>query len=152
MKRTATISIQFDHVDCAIEFTELLHVSLDCFHCQRRMRTVIFQGAIAPYCTPTKHKFDGRLLSSQFNTDSAVYTIEYNYIPFTDAKYPDEQRYASYEKGSPSWARIHFIVQCPQCGRRENLSTQSNLVRPRNRVCRCGHQLFIDNTPPQMTY
>ncbi len=152
MNCTATISTKLHEVDCAIEFVEPLEVSLDCYLCQRRRRTIVFKDVTNAYCTPTKHRFDGRLISKQCGADSAVYIIEYNYISFTDKKYPDEERYAAFEKGSPVWARINFIAKCPRCGKQTQLSTQSNLVRPSSRSCRCGHKLFIDNAPPQIIW
>lgn len=144
--------MKLDNVNCTIEFVQPLEVSLDCYVCQRRMRTVIFTATTPAYCTPTKHDFDARLLAVELSEDSAVYTFEYTYIPFTDAKYPDEQRYASFEKGSPAWVRIYFIAQCPKCGKETEDSTQSNLVRPRSQRCSCGHLLFMDNAPPQITW
>lgn len=152
MNRTATISMKFDDMDCTIEFVQPLEVSLDCYVCQRRMRTVILTATAPAYCTPTKHEFDAQLLAVECNADSVTYTFEYTYIPFTDAKYPEEQRYASFEKGSPAWVRVYFIAQCPKCGKETEYSTQSNIVRPRRQACSCGHQLFIDRTPPQIIW
>lgn len=65
-----------------------------------------------------------------------------------DAKYPDEKRYRSFEKGAPTWARTLLKIRCTSCGKESEVSTQSNLGRPYENVCECGNHLYTDADPP----
>jgi ribosomal protein S27E len=128
-----------------------LEVSLDCSDCKRRHRTVVFDRPGARgRCTPTGHEFKGLISSIDDRVAGAVAKFEYEYEPFTDAKYPDEKRYAGFERGAPSWVRFHFSVRCLKCGSTSAHSTQTNIVRPWKCTCTCGAPLYVDMQAPRM--
>lgn len=127
---------------------ERLEVSLDCPVCQRRMRTVLFESASPGRCTPTGHEFPGALVRISSLPCGARYEFQYRYEPFTDLKYPDELRYGSFEKGAPTWIRVHFVVRCSKCQRTSRESIQTNLTRPWRSECRCRAPLFEDVEDP----
>jgi len=154
---TARASLEFAP-GARVTFEQKLEVSLDCYVCRRRDRTVVFRAdEAAGICTPTRHPFPGRMLSfesgTQGNTHVASISFEYDYERFGDAKYPDEQRYIAFEPGAPSWARVSFEVTCPACERRSGHSTQNNIVRPWRCACSCGHFLYSETTEmPQLSW
>lgn len=142
-----------------VSFDQGLEVSLDCYACQRRCRTIIFKpDKSAGICTPTSHEFPGRLLNfesrSEGNVQVAVLLFEYEHEAFRDAKYPDEVRYRSTDAGSPTWARVSFAVTCPACGQRTQQSTQNNICRPWRCVCRtCRQPLYFETEEmPQLSW
>lgn len=138
MKRLGTIAVQFDIAGCEIIAAhEGCEISLDCFVCRRRARTVVFSELDTPgICTPTGHQFPGVLDEVLVTDVGADFRIVYEYVPFVDAKYPDETRYDSIEKGAPSWARTRIQIRCISCGRESEEFTQSNFVRPRKKGLR----------------
>ena len=122
--------------------TDRLEISLDCSVCHRCHRTVIFDAAAqSAVCTPTMHLFPARVVArgieSQGNETALVSTVEYQYEPFVDAKYP--QRVPT---GGSSWARIGFTLLCPDCGKVTTTSHQSNCGnRHYPYHCTCGSTL-----------
>jgi hypothetical protein len=81
-----------------------LEVSLDCFICRRRHRTIIMKGlGGAGVCTPTGHQFPGILVEVITGRGEGLFAFTYEFESFADQKYPDEARYAQWEKGAPSW-------------------------------------------------
>jgi hypothetical protein len=133
-----------------IIFGDKLEVSIDCFQCQRKRRTVIFKvGDKLGVCTPTNHSFNGQITENSFqhsgNTFSARYEITYEYEEFTDKKYPDDMNYYGLSKGIPTWARVNFLVKCPKCNRTRESSTQNNIVRPFSQYCDCGFILYSES-------
>ena len=133
-----------------ITFSNKLEVSLDCFQCQRKRRTVIFKvGDKLAVCTPTNHAFNGQITENSFqhsdNTFFARYEIAYEYEEFTDKKYPNNMNYYGLSKGLPTWARVNFLAKCPQCKRTKEASTQNNIVRPFSESCDCGFILYSES-------
>lgn len=135
-------------------FGDELEVSLDCSHCVRTDRTVIFTlGATTAECCPGSAQrtdevhppFPGRIVTRVVRrgngSATATYRLEYDVTRFDDAKYGPDQRPWS---GYPTWARVSFVVTCPNCGSVEKASTQSNIVRPFSRSCDCGYVFFVE--------
>ena len=136
-----------------LDFKDKLEVSLDCSACQRRCRTVVFPSKDdAPFCTPTRHEFAGKLLSVQSEETGTTFEFQYEFESFVDTKYPNEQRYSGIERGAPTWARAWFSATCPACGKNNSGSTQSNIVRPSVERCICGKDLFKDLHPPALSW
>jgi hypothetical protein len=148
-RRTGTIYAELEFASRAVvDFSPDLEVSLDCHVCRRCHRTVIFRsGALHGVCTPTRHDFPGRLLSSEASERadwrSSRYLIDYEYVPFRDAKYPE----SAPSEGAPTWARVSFKVKCPACGVVSPHSTQNNIVRPWRCTCKCGGHLYNESLP-----
>lgn len=135
----------------AVTFLDLLEVTLDCVSCSRRHRTVVFERLSIPgRCTPTGHTFRGSLVALSSEQCRARYDIQYDYWDFVDSKYADERRYRGIEKGTPTWARVHFRIVCSNCGATRTQSTQSNVLRPWTCVCPCGAELYDDAEPPKL--
>jgi hypothetical protein len=154
MKRQGIAIIRIDAEErVAVTFRQQIEVSLDCFICRRRHRTVVMKAiGEAGICTPTKHAFPGSLLQVSAVGPESRFTFSYDYEPFTDQKYPDERRYAHWEKGAPSWVRVSFDAKCPSCGLATERSTQTNLVRPWDCFCKCGRRLYSDRYVPQLLW
>ena len=158
MNRIATISIDLrlnDGVTAAID--DLIEVSLDCSDCKRKMRTVAFrEGENHGVCTPSGHWFRGVMLDKRLPSRetrlNAEYDVEYQYEPFIDAKYPDSLQYYGPSEGMPTWARVHFTLNCPRCRTLVPRTTQSNLVRPCTGSCKCGFALYTDEAPPALSW
>jgi hypothetical protein len=154
MKRQGTAKVQIDFAEhVAVTFRPQLEVSLDCHICRRRHRTVLMRAiGDAGICTPTRHAFPGSLSEVVTVGRKGLFTFSYEYEPFTDQKYPDESRYARWEKGAPSWVRVSFDVTCPSCGLTSVQSTQTNLVRPWDCFCKCGAKLYADQYIPDLLW
>lgn len=157
--RIGIVRASLDFVpDAVVAFDRKLEVSLDCHVCQRRCRTVIFRsGETHGICTPTKHDFPGRILNVESRVEGsaqvAVFVFEYEHEPFRDAKYPDERRYGTMGLGAPTWARVSFDVTCPACRKRSQHSTQNNIVRPWQCLCKCGCPLYSETVEmPQLSW
>jgi hypothetical protein len=73
---------------------------------------------------------------------SVVYSVQYRYEPFTDAKHPDHSK----PSGEPTWGRVAFEASCPNCGQVAKASTQTNIVRPWVCRCKCGSVLYAERT------
>ena len=147
MKVKLEISTPIVTSDCVtdVTFSDTVMVSLDCCGCNRCYRSVVLdKSGYLSYCTPTRHKFDGQILELRSNRDEnsnatiGSYLIEYEFEPFTDAKYPD--RIPSPES---SWARVKFTMRC-QCGANVSHETQNNQVRPLDIQCECGAVLVTE--------
>lgn len=154
MKRQGFVEVELSlRDDVTTSFSHSLEVSLDCPTCQRRRRTIVFDGCGKPgKCTPTRHEFRGVLKSAVFEEGYARFEFDYEFSDFIDIKYPDEEqeRYALFEKGAPSWARVYFDINCPACGRTTTTSTQTNLVRPWTCACECEQPVYDDLKPPRL--
>jgi hypothetical protein len=136
----------------AIVVTMPFEVSLDCVACQRRCRTIVFDGIeTAGWCMSGMHAFAGRLLELTQHDGVISAVFQYGYHPFVDAKYGDD-RYRGFEAGAPTWVRFNFDVQCAACGAASSCSTQSNMVRPWSAICDCGARLFEDVEPPSVRW
>ncbi len=113
-----------------------LEVSLDCPVCRRIHRTVVFSAATPAYCTPTRHSFPGKLITTTVTTEDlqtlAVYTIQYETGAFVDPKY----HYPSVRH--PTWARVYFRIRCSKCGAAKDCGFQNNVSGPFTESCRCG--------------
>jgi len=130
-----------------------LEVSLDCYVCQRRLRTIVFESlGSSGRCTPTGHEFPGVLTGVTRSKCGGHFDFRYRYEPFMDLKYPDEWRYQGFQKGAPTWARANFTVRCKRCRRVFIESSQSNMHRPWRRVCDCGAVLYLDVEPPRLSW
>ncbi len=137
-----------------VEFGDALAVSLDCAHCLRTDRTVVFAvGGASGQCHPGSAQRDdeahppypGRIVErsvhrSDEGVASAIYRLEYHVDRFADAKHGPARPWSGY----PTWARIGFTLACPICGHLGRASTQNNLVRPFSHACRCGHQFYVE--------
>jgi hypothetical protein len=154
MKRQGTAKVQIDFAEgVAFTFRPQLEVSLDCYICRRRHRTVVMKAIGGTcICTPTRHAFPGTLFEVVTFGREGLFTFFYEYEPFTDQKYPDESRYARWEKGAPSWVRVSFDVTCPSCGLTTERSAQTNLVRPWDCFCKCGTRLYSDRHIPELLW
>jgi ribosomal protein S27E len=156
MNRLARISVSLRwQPDVQPVFADAIEIGLDCPGCRRNGRTVIFESFDTPgRCTPTNHVFAGRLVSKELAQPAltVTYTIAYFYEPFVDAKYPERWMHGGRQPGTPSWARAHFQVRCPACGNAESHTTQSNLVRPHDSLCRCGNLLYRDQAEPVLAW
>ena len=90
----------------AIVVTMPFEVSLDCVACQRRCRTIVFDGIeTAGWCMSGMHAFAGRLLELTQHDGVISAVFQYGYHPFVDAKYGDD-RYRGFEAGAPTWVRF----------------------------------------------
>lgn len=136
-----------------ISFANKLEVSLDCFICRRRHRTVVIStsDAQAIGCSKrrTCHEFPARILSTSVESKDgeargqtcqvATYRIEYEFEPFKDREFGCSTQY-----GYPTWGRVSFKVLCPNCSQTTNQSLQTNLVRPSTSLCKCGNPLYTE--------
>ena len=140
--RKAEISARFEFAaGVTATFNDDVEVSLDCCICHRCHRTVKFHvEGVEGTCTPTRHAFPGKLLGKTSGPSFVLYRLEYWYEPFTDAKRSDHDTPTGY----PRWARVGFELVCPNCGRYQACSTQTNLVRPWVYKCGCGHTLYTE--------
>jgi len=152
MDRIGFAEFELEPVSGAVmEIERSLEVSLDCVVCQRRMRTVIFPSiGSAGRCTPTGHEFPGHLARVTALACGGRYEFNYHYQPFTDRKYPTEERYGGVEKGAPRWVRFYFHIRCSRCARVSRHSVQTNLSRPYRIKCDCGAVLFADLAAPRL--
>lgn len=133
-----------------VSFEQGLEVSLDCAACGRTHRTVVFDAPDEPgRCTPDGHAFKGQIGQNQVTvhglwqkTYRCVIPLSYEYQQVKDRKYP--HRVSS---PTPTWARVHFTVSCPSCGRSSIKSTQNNMVRPYTCACSCGNVLYTEAKP-----
>ncbi len=126
-----------------VTFSDTVMVSLDCCECCRCYRSVILdKSGYFSHCTPTKHKFDGKILELKSTEDKTVtigcYLIEYEFSSFTDAKYPDR-----IPSPGSRWARVKYTLRC-KCGANVTHETQNNQVRPLNILCECGALLVVE--------
>ena len=142
MLQVAEVSARFAFVKgAAVTFSDSLEVSLDCCICHRSRRTVFFRlGAVEGTCTPTRHRFPGKLVRREVGPGFVSYRLEYWFEPFEDAKYGDTRQIGP----RPTWGRIEFTVVCPRCGAPNQCGTQNNLVRPFHADCRCGTRLYTE--------
>lgn len=136
-------------------FRHDLAVSLDCQYCRRTRRTVIFKpGAESARCCPGSARrtdeehppYPGRLVGQDAGRDAkgaivAVHRLEYEVSPFDDARYGPQVRPWT---GHPTWARVTFTLDCPNCGSSHISSTQNNIVRPFDHLCACGYRFFTE--------
>ena len=134
-----TASIPISEFVTDITFSDTVMVSIDCCGCKRCMRSIVFdKSGFSTYCTPTKHKFNGKIikLKSTKNGDmtisTCIYLIEYEFELFVDAKYPNH-----IPSPGSNWARVKCIMRC-KCGSNISWETQNNLGRPFNVLCECG--------------
>ena len=138
------------HKGVAIEFSRVLEASLDCHICQRSRRTIVLHADSSDSrCTPTGHPFPGKIdgvrtsmprfqFLSTRGVAEVVYSVSYDFEPFTDTKYPSRQIGPEI-----TWGRVSFTLTCT-CGRSKEGSTQNNVVRPWTDVCACGKPLFFE--------
>ena len=133
-----------------VSFEQYLEVSLDCAQCGRTHRTVIFESPGEPgICTPSGHSFPGKAEALKQNDKSGffkrefecIFKISYAYTEVKDEKYPDRQ-----SSKIPTWGRVYFNVTCPKCGEVSKQSTQNNIVRPWTCTCKCGYELYTEET------
>ena len=109
-----------------IEFENKILVSLHCFECKRSHRTVVLlEDQEKSFCTPTKHKFPGRIVNfsisdrlktkilSSKSVVTETYVIEYEFEPFVDKKYPHREITPKI-----TWSRATFTIHC-ECGERK---------------------------------
>lgn len=128
-----------------VTFSDTVMVSLDCCGCSRCWRSVVLdKSGYFSYCTPTRHKFDGKIVDLKSTKDgncritTGRYLIEYDFKQFTDAKYPER-----IPKPGSNWARVKFSVRC-KCGANVTHETQNNQVRPFDISCECGAVLVTE--------
>jgi len=157
VKQAAEIVFKFDlQSRGAVAFGDELEVSLDCSHCRRTNRTVIFKvGDATARCCPGSGKrkgethppYPGRIVDRRVERGAdgfavtATYRIEYEVSPFVDAKYGAESRPWT---GHPTWGRVSWTVSCDSCGEIASQSTQSNIGRPWTERCSCGARLYVE--------
>src|SRR5262245_33695039 len=112
-----------------LSFDQPLEVSLDCAYCSRTHRTVVFDPPCEQgLCTPTGHRFPGRIGNVQVNDKGGLFPREveclfqlsYEYSPFEDSKYPNRTSNAI-----PTWGRVHFKATCPECHETSEHSIQN---------------------------
>ena len=132
-----------------IALANKLEISIPCVNCHRQRRTIIFEDINKNgICTPRKkcNGFKGKLSKREIikkpNSIELNYTINFNYAPFLDEKYGIESNLDS------KWARIYFTLKCTVCQKENTISTQENIVRPRNVKCTCGNVILKENHPP----
>ncbi len=127
---TTIVEATFEFADgVEAEFGDTIEVSLDCPVCLRTGRTIGFHDiAGTARCSPTGHPFPGvaesRTVSFDAGRTTVAYRLRHATAEFTDPKY----HYLSVRH--PTWARIYFHLQCPDCGQRQRDSVQNNIVRP----------------------
>jgi hypothetical protein len=121
-------------------------VLLDCIACRRHARVVRFHRDLpGARCCPGRsarhlgpRPFPGEMLGiaveQRASGFEATYRIAYDTHPFADARHGGHLDY----RGYPMWANATWTASCPDCGGRCELGTQSNLVRPYDRRCRCS--------------
>jgi hypothetical protein len=137
LRNPVTITLQ-DHVE----------LSLDCFMCLKMRRTVfIFADENKSFCTPsyyTRHSYPARILENSViagkEVTEIIYTIEYEYRPFIDKRYFQQELALEHAKSNqiPAWGRISFKLSCPNCAETWETGTQSNVIMTRSQVCKCG--------------
>ena len=122
-----------------VTFTNTVMVSLDCNQCRRCNRSVVLDKLeFLSYCTPSQHKFKGKVLSIRSTKNEKLalitghYLIEYEFGSFRDYKYPTR-----IPAPGSRWARATFAIRC-RCGVNSTHVTQNNIVRPFNNLCECG--------------
>lgn len=122
-----------------VTFSDTVMVSLDCCECCRCWRSVVLdKSRYLSYCTPTKHKFNGKIIDLKSTKDedgrvtTGQYLIEYDYTHFIDAKYPER-----IPKSGSTWARVKYCVRC-KCGANITHETQNNRGRQFEIPCECG--------------
>jgi hypothetical protein len=135
-----------------ITFNQGLEVSLDCAHCGRTHRTVVFGPAGEPgRCTPTGHAYSGQIGEIKVQEKGGLFQsaevecsipLVYEYFPVKDSKYPNR-----ISNPIPSWGRVGFKVTCPKCKQTSEHSIQNNTVRPWTCVCDCGYALYEERQP-----
>ena len=165
MKHIAELVFAFDlESKGAVVFGDELEVSLDCSHCQRTGRTVIFKvGEAVACCCPGSGKrsgenhppYPGRIVDRKVERAAnglgvtARYRLEYEVSPFVDAKYAERHVWT----GRPTWGRVAWTLTCNSCGKTAKHSTQSNIVRPWSERCSCGARLYIETREmPQLRW
>ena len=129
-----------------IVFEDRVEVALDCAHCGRTHRTVIFGTLGRPgRCTPTGHAFPGTVEAAeprgpaQEGEVRRAFLLRYDYTPMVDAKYPGRV-----SAPMPTWGRLRFTVTCPACGAVSSQSVQNNTVLPWTCRCPCGLRLYTE--------
>jgi len=147
------LELQLD-AKVVVEASDTLEVSMDCSHCVRTGRTVIFTvGSASGACTADlarRHQahppYPGRIVErvierGQDGITRVIYRLEYDAHRFDDAKYGPETRPWS---GHPTWGRVSFTLVCPLCSKVLRTSAQNNLGRPFAKTCGCGYQFYIE--------
>ncbi|HZV00745.1 MAG TPA: hypothetical protein VFF73_28780 [Planctomycetota bacterium] len=160
MKRLAELVFAFElESKGAVAFGDELEVSLDCSHCQRARRTVVFKvGEPLARCCPGSGKrpgevhppYPGRIVERRCERAAdgfavtGTYRIEYEVSRFVDLKYGDHSGYPTAWTGRPTWGRVAWTLTCDSCGKNSKHSTQTNIVRPWTARCSCGTRLYVE--------
>ncbi|MBK3567588.1 MULTISPECIES: hypothetical protein [unclassified Streptomyces] len=120
-----------------------LQFSVDCFVCERRGRTQMYEcGAERALCSGSRKGFQshytaGRITAYDSTTGADRLAlralVDFWWAPFQDAR--DDK--AAMAPTSHPWVRLHLGSHCPKAKEAGKHSIQSNLVRPHR--LRCGH-------------
>lgn len=157
-----------------LNFREIpvVEISLDCFDCQKRHRTVaivkesmasrLLNFAIAGYsdadamsnataiCTPTAHAFPAILDYYSVNLVAEYIRLELAFQYEFSSFFAKSGTLIGQSSRVPTWVRLHFTYTCPRCGIEQDDSIQTNAFRPRTSNCRCGQQLFTETEEPKI--
>lgn len=126
-----------------IHFGDSIEISLDCFICLARRRTIkISENQEEGICIKTKHPFPIKINSTssklENNQSEIIYQIEYWYSPFFDRKHNKESQFL------PTWGRINFRLICSKCSGEKAASLQTNIIRPWTNYCECGQPFYTE--------
>lgn len=147
-----------------VTYDDSIELSIDCTVCKRLNRTVSI-GRYDAICIKNKHPFNAKvldtlvvreknrsvskLLSIKDNRElvTCTYLLQYDYIYVADYKYNDFKSSAF-----PNWARIGFEITCTKCSTVNVCSTQTNIVRPFSKTCKCDQTLYTENEVLPLIY
>jgi hypothetical protein len=139
----------FTEPGARLEAPPKLEVTLDCSNCRRTGRTVIFDGlGSRGICTPRQkcRGFDGTLRQVAVTKRQRGFLVRYE-IDTSYEEFVDSKRSVSSSPGA-TWVRMVLRITCPHCNHTNEMTTQTNLVRPCSQLCSCGKHLVTEPDNP----
>lgn len=122
-----------------ISFDSFIEISMDCFICQRKLRTIILKhGEEKARCIKKNHVYPAKIVELKRTENKVEYHVEYDYRQFEDErnKMPSDDNI--------KWARVYFKIECPNCNKQKDCSVQTNTIRPWSCYCKCGQLLYTE--------
>jgi hypothetical protein len=152
-------AIVYPNKGVVISFEHYLEVSLDCAHCSRTDRTVIFDSSnehgfctASSFCDPEGwHDYSGRIgRYSVVETNllfrrkvDYTFLLTYEYTSVIDRKYPSR-----ISTLLPRDARVMFKMTCPKCHVISECYISTHDGKPGVVSCDCGYALYTQNHVP----
>lgn len=132
--------------DVDISLTNKSELSLNCSVCRRFNRVIIFKENDFGVCTPTMHKFPGKITTFQSqdseNQESRqAYILECDFYPFVDQKYG---YYVDSCLNKNSTIQVNFV--CPKCSLNTSEELEINSTKLIEKFCQCGYLLYTLET------